>query len=233
MSKNIGDGSLGALNDFIDLTGLDAFSTCGIVLSGTWSGTITIYGSLDGSTLSVIVCQALGGGSLTGTINTNGQYVMNCAGMSLIRVKMTSYTSGTANITAWGSNSFLFSRSVSVMAGGTDATIIGNDGNRMLVQIEALRSYQRCTGNATTTIKSGSGRCYGLSIGDNTTGGTITLYDNTAGSGTVIAKFFVGTPLSLTGFLGAHFLPLEINFTTGLTAVTAGSTANDFTVVYR
>ncbi len=98
--------------------------------------------------------------------------------------------------------------------------------------------YSHLTGNATTTVKSGSGRLHGIMINRNWTGGTITVYDNTAGSGTKIAAIDVGTPsgglLSTTGTPGPVNLgPLGLEFSTGLTIVTSGSSSNDITVLYQ
>lgn len=99
-------------------------------------------------------------------------------------------------------------------------------------------SFSRVTGNTTSTVKSGAGVLHGIIIGNNGTGGTITIYDNTAGSGTVIMQLDVGTPsgglLSSSGQPTPIFLgPLGTVFATGLTVVTSGSSSNDITVVYQ
>lgn len=100
------------------------------------------------------------------------------------------------------------------------------------------QSFSRQTSNGTTTVKSGTGMLHGIIIGNNGSGGQITIYDNTAGSGTVIMDLDVGTPsgglLSSSGQPSPVFLgPLSIRFTTGLTVVRAGSTSNDVTILYR
>ena len=83
-------------------------------------------------------------------------------------------------------------------------------------------------GTATTTFKVGGGTLHGLNI--NTKGAasnTLTLYDNTAGSGTKIAT------LDTTASLGAIIsFGAGIDFATGLTAVSATGTGADYTVVY-
>jgi hypothetical protein len=81
-------------------------------------------------------------------------------------------------------------------------------------------------GLATTTVKSGAGVLYGIII--NTKGAsvnTLTCYDNTAGSGTVIAL------LDTTGATAS--LKYDIAFGTGLTCVSATGTGADYTVSYR
>jgi hypothetical protein len=89
-------------------------------------------------------------------------------------------------------------------------------------------SFVHITGAATTVIKSGAGTLNALIV--NTSGllpTTATLYDNTSGSGTVIAVIDTTSTAKLP-------VPLIYNlaFTTGLTIVTAGSGA-DITVTYR
>lgn len=89
-------------------------------------------------------------------------------------------------------------------------------------------SFKNIAGNATTVVKSGAGTLHSIMINNSTTGGTITIYDNTAGSGVIIATQTLGT----TG-APSHLGPLGIEFTTGLTIVTAGSTSNNVTAVYQ
>lgn len=94
------------------------------------------------------------------------------------------------------------------------------------------------TGNVTTVVKTGIGTLHGVIINDNNSGGTVTVYNNTAGSGTKIAKFQIGTPggglLSNNGFQTSIFLgPLMVKFDIGLTVVTAGSANNNITVIYK
>lgn len=101
-----------------------------------------------------------------------------------------------------------------------------------------INQYQNLVGNGTTTVKSGPGILRAISINNNTTGGTVTVYDNTAGSGTKIMTLQIGSPagglLSSSGLPGPITLPsLEIRFNTGLTIVTAGSSINNITVYYR
>lgn len=75
--------------------------------------------------------------------------------------------------------------------------------------------------NTTTTVKSGRGRLHAINITE-TAAGAITVYDNTAGSGTVIAAFKASV------VEGTYLFDVE--FTTGLTIVTAA--ASKLTVSY-
>lgn len=75
----------------------------------------------------------------------------------------------------------------------------------------------------TTTVKSGAGVLHSITI-NTTAAATITIYDNTAGSGTKI-----GT-IAASPAIGSTFL-YDCAFATGLTIVTAG--ASDITVNFR
>lgn len=100
--------------------------------------------------------------------------------------------------------------------------------------IQFRNKFLNIAGNATTTVKSGAGRLHGISINNNTTNGTITVYDNTAGSGTKIFTFAVGNGGGLITGVGPSFIgPLGAEFATGLTIVTAGSANNDITAFYQ
>jgi hypothetical protein len=99
-------------------------------------------------------------------------------------------------------------------------------------------NYRNITGNATTTVKSGAGMLQAVIINNASTNGTVTVYDNTAGSGAKIATVQIGSPsgglLSTSGIPNPASLPaLNVKFSTGLTVVTAGSSSNDITVIYK
>ena len=86
-------------------------------------------------------------------------------------------------------------------------------------------SFSNLATNATTTVKSGAGRLHAITVNTLGTATTATVYDNTAGSGTKIAT------ISTTGQMTT--LLYDLAFATGLTIVTAGTTAADLTVVYK
>lgn len=87
-------------------------------------------------------------------------------------------------------------------------------------------TYTHIATSATTIVKSGTGTLHSITINMlGTVASTITVYDNTAGSGTVIA---VINSLSVTGTL-----TYDVAFTTGLTIVSTGTIAPDVTVSYK
>jgi hypothetical protein len=103
--------------------------------------------------------------------------------------------------------------SFQITIGGKDSN--GNSQPARMNQFADLstnfrNSYRNITGNSTVTVKSSGGTLHGIMVNNNSTGGTITIYDNTAGSGTVIAVLQVGTPsgglLSSSGTPTSAFL---------------------------
>lgn len=82
--------------------------------------------------------------------------------------------------------------------------------------------YVNIATNTTTTVKSGGGYFTRLVV-STTAAGAITIYDNTAGSGTKIA--------TLKASIAEGTYSFGCRFATGLTVVTAGAT--DCTVIYQ
>lgn len=82
------------------------------------------------------------------------------------------------------------------------------------------------TGATTTVIKSGAGILRSVVFNKFVALGVATLYDNTAGSGTVLAT--ITLPVALLASNGS--IEYNLNFATGLTIVT--SVAFDMTVIY-
>lgn len=76
--------------------------------------------------------------------------------------------------------------------------------------------------STTTTVKATSGLLDSIVVNNPGTAATVTVYDNTAASGTVLAV--------LGGLAGASTLSYKLPFSTGLTIVTTG--APDLTVLY-
>lgn len=86
-------------------------------------------------------------------------------------------------------------------------------------------SYRNITGQATTVVSTGTGILHAITINAPTATGTITLYDNTAASGSIIGTITVpASPVPVTLFYDAAY-------TTGLTVVTSVASSN-ITVLY-
>jgi len=111
------------------------------------------------------------------------------------------------------------------MAASVPVVLASNHSD--IVTKKSASSYAHLNSTGTTTIKSGAGILRRVVI--NTKGSasnTFTIYDNTSGSGTVIAA--IDTVNGVSG----HF-EYGVNFSTGLTIVTANGTAADVTVIYE
>lgn len=93
--------------------------------------------------------------------------------------------------------------------------------NGSVSPITEAHSYTNIATATTTVVKSGSGVLRRITI-NTTAAAAITVYDNTAGSGTKIATF----PAS--AIVGSY--EFGVKFATGLTIVTAG--ASDITVAW-
>jgi hypothetical protein len=87
--------------------------------------------------------------------------------------------------------------------------------------------YLNITSGTTTTVKSGPGVLVSIIVNKAVASDTITIYDNTAGSGTKIGT--ITHPATLTS--NQYTLPYLVQFSTGLTIVTSG--ADDLTVIYE
>jgi hypothetical protein len=98
----------------------------------------------------------------------------------------------------------------------TLATLIAGENlstNRMMV--EYTNSYTYISTATTTVVKSGAGFLHNITVQGGTTG-TIIIYDNTAGSGTIIYSF------DSTAAIATY--AMDISFSTGCTVVTGAAT---------
>lgn len=104
--------------------------------------------------------------------------------------------------------------------------IAGEDQDNDLIVTENRYNYKNLAANATTTVKSTPGFLHSLVINTpGATGNTVTLYDNTAGSGTKIAT------IDATANVPTRIY--NVQFATGLTVVIVNGTAADITITYR
>ena len=88
-------------------------------------------------------------------------------------------------------------------------------------------NFLNIAGAATTVVRSGSGTFKRLTVNKAVASGVITIYDNTAASGTIIATITQPATLLQT----QYDLEFNCKFTTGLTIVT--SAADDITAIWN
>lgn len=120
-------------------------------------------------------------------------------------------------------NNATWDRSRSITGALADGTGLG------VAAVEQAGSlFNNITTATTTTVKSGKGILHKIVINTYAASATITIYDNTAASGTKIGTLTL--PSTITGDTPIT-LPYDLQFSTGLTIVTSGAT--DLTVIYR
>lgn len=90
-----------------------------------------------------------------------------------------------------------------------------------------MAKYLNIAGAATTVVKSGRGMLFGVTVNKAIANGVITIYDNTAASGTKIGTITHPGTLLQNQYALDFF---RANFDEGLTIVT--SAADDITVTY-
>jgi len=100
-----------------------------------------------------------------------------------------------------------------------------NTASRALV--EQRNSFANITSATTTTVKVGAGFFHRLTINLAVASATVTMFDNTAGSGTKIGTITMPATLLASQVV----LDYDVTFATGLTLVTVG--AQDITVAFR
>lgn len=138
----------------------------------------------------------------------------------------------TANTTAWKVDGSAVTQPVSIASVPSHAvTNAGTFAVQATVPAAATGGYSFLNivaGQATTTVKSGAGTLHSLVLNSAATATNVTtVYDNTAGSGTVIA-----IPAVVTATVPTTLI-FDIAFSTGLTIVTATANGGNMTVCYK
>lgn len=94
-----------------------------------------------------------------------------------------------------------------------------------LLSVQSSYLYSNLATTTTFTLKVGTGVLHTLNINTAGSGSSISLFDNTVGNGPLIA-------VVNTGVFGGVLI-YDAVFTTGLVAVTTGTTAANLTVTWR
>ncbi len=218
---------------------------------GAFDGTNGYYFELNGTTLNLVTLNAgtaskVANGSFTGnagatiTLDTNF-HVWEITYQSPTRVEF--YLDGvlvhvvTATTVALVSNSDLPARFEDTNSGGlatNHTTLIANVGIIRLLDTPSQPDYANmvpaASTNLTTTFKTGVGTFYGLTVTAGTNGTpVITVYDNTAGSGTIIGTFDGGVDQVIN--LGTFGIDFFTGITVAITGV--GSHPPIITIIYE
>ena len=91
-------GELDAAEDLVTIEVRGA-GAVGLQLTGTWVGTVSFEGSLDGGTFVAINLVPSNSATAATSATANGAWSGNCGGYSVVRARMSAYTSGTAVVT--------------------------------------------------------------------------------------------------------------------------------------
>ncbi len=89
-----------------------------------------------------------------------------------------------------------------------------------------FNAYKNITAAATTVVKVGAGQLFAINLQNMAIGSVMTVFDNTAGSGTVIATYTQGA----AALVSPVTLFYDVKFNIGLTVVTTNT--NDITVSF-
>lgn len=186
--------------------------TMGIQITGSFTATLQFEGNIDGGTaasswfpIAAFPAQGVVGVHLT-SVTAAGQWVADCEGLTGFRVRCSAYTSGSPVVT--------LSSSVAGLSVASSGSVNGPF------------NYTNITTDTTTVIKSGAGILHTVILNTPVATEVITIFDNTAASGTKIATITVpASPLPVE-------LTFDCAFLTGLTILTA-TAASDITVMWR
>lgn len=213
--SNINTSTAGALNAEVAASPLENFGTIGIQITGTWVGTLSFQGSLDGTNYVAIRVQNISSDAVVSSTTANGQFVANALGMKSIRAIMTVYSSGTANISMTGAGLASHSRVFSTLFGGTDGAVIGNTSDRLKVdtaisatgafphinRIDVASAARTVSGNSGTLDTEGMG-CLSFDIQVTASSGTNPIMDifvDASDDGTNWAPFSQSKRFTTTG----------------------------------
>ncbi len=221
----------GASTSALQTTGNSSLSSIDSKITAVNTGAVVVSSSVLPTGASTEANQTTGNSSLssidtktpalvTGRVPVDGSAVtqpISAASLPLPTgaATQTTLSSLDAKFSALGQNTMSASTPVVLSSNHSDISVKNKSS-----------SFSNITTTGTTTIKSGAGIFRRLVI--NTKGvssNTFTIYDNTAGSGTVIAT--VDT-VNSTGSL-----EYGLAFSTGLTIVSASGTSANATVIYE
>ena len=96
-------GVITAISQTIDLTGPNS-GTDIVQITGSWSGTIIAEGSNDGTNFLTIPCIDQSNGQELASITSSGMYIIASNGYNQTRIRSSAWSTGTATISAYGSN---------------------------------------------------------------------------------------------------------------------------------
>ena len=215
--------SITALNGTAALS-LAGQSSAAVVLTGTWTATLTPELSFDGGTtwLATFFYQPNLGQSVP-TTASNGSYTIWCSGgASHARVRASAFTSGsiTASLRATAR------QPVALVTAGSDGanihSLLTDTAGRLVL---AGSSGTNITTATTTTVKGSPGVLRRIIVGTGVASATVKLFNVASGSCSGTPGSGAAGVITLPSTLGNPF-SLELNqaFSAGICVVTSGAT---------
>lgn len=91
--------NLSAINDALVTSGSDdRRSFLGVQLVGTFTATVVVEGTNDNGTWVTVAATPWGGGAAVTSMTAPGGWRVDVSGMQLVRIRVSSYTSGTVGV---------------------------------------------------------------------------------------------------------------------------------------
>jgi hypothetical protein len=213
-TNNIGDMDIETFENSADVTMQNAatatgngtvltttgYGTAVVQVTGTFVGTITFEGSVDGTNYHAISATQMGTTTIATTATTTGIYRTSVSGLTNIRARVSAYTSGSITAVGRCTNATYGSK---IVALGPGTNIIGSLAANQSVNIGQLGGIATALGNGTTST------------------GTLRVTLSSDSTGQVIAR---GAAAHGSAVSGNPLLNGAEGRTTDQTAVTSGQT---------
>lgn len=106
-------------------------------VSGTFAATITFEGTEDGTNWTSLKTFLLGTDTLATTTTTTGTFEAACAGLQLVRARVSSYSSGSVTVTANATVAPANPRTMDIASVGGTAVLADSGSNAMRVSLQA------------------------------------------------------------------------------------------------
>jgi hypothetical protein len=215
--------SITALNGTA-LVALAGQAGAAVVLTGTWTATLTPELSFDGgSTWIATSFYQPNLGQILPTAAANGSYTILCSGgASHARVRASAFTSGSVSATLRAAAN----RPVSVVSAGSDGanihSLLTDTSGRLVL---ASSSGTNITTATTTAVKGSAGVLRRVLIGTGVASATVKLFNVASGSCSGTPGSGAAGVITLPSTLGNPFtLELNQTFSAGICVVTSGAT---------
>ena len=95
-------GTIIANNGTVTIGLMPDTATVGLVVTGTWTGTLTFYASVDGTTFVATNGFTPDAYAKTASTTSNGSWLFPCGGIVSLQIKATAQMTGTAVINMTG-----------------------------------------------------------------------------------------------------------------------------------